>query len=397
MPQEPWNAEEDELLYQLVQRLGPSSWSETARLLNSTLNVNRLAKQCRERWISHVDPRIRRGDWSLSEDRFILNQQNLWGNRWADIARHLPGRTTHAVKNRYHQLQRLLNQGKTKLETILNAPLIHVVPHFLQQTNCFKDTFGKEAEAGNKLRVKKTIIKKRRESINNYRCLNEKESIDQFKNKPIYPENEVSSTQNELEVNKYGSISNKKPVENCNSFDNFEQILENNIKNDSKFYKQGIQTTEGVCKGAPSNSEVEFSPRNFRRTYLEFQQSPPGVLLASDVGIYPVTPTFTENCNPYKTHNAIEPSTCETNQDNEYISKSEFLTPSSELSECLPSKCIQSICTFNEEPSIYNEMDYRDPNWYVWSENSNGWDSNPINRLDTGSIADPFLHSFPEI
>ncbi|TRY51177.1 Myb-like DNA-binding domain containing protein [Cryptosporidium tyzzeri] len=398
MPQEPWNAEEDELLYQLVQRLGPSSWSETARLLNSTLNVNRLAKQCRERWISHVDPRIRRGDWSLSEDRFILNQQNLWGNRWADIARHLPGRTTHAVKNRYHQLQRLLNQGKTKLETILNAPLIHVVPHFLQQTNFFKDPPEKESEVGNQIRVKKAIIKKRRESISNYRCMNEKESIDQFKkNKPIYSENEVSFIQSELEVDKHYSKSNRKPVENYNRFEGFEQRLENVIKNDPELYKQRIQTIESTCEVVPSNSEIEFSPRNFRRSCLEFQQSPPGVLLASDVGIYPVTPTFTEDCNNYKTNNAIEPSTCETNQDNEYISKSEFLTPSSELSECLPSKCIQPICTFNEEPSIYNEMDYRDPNWYVWNENSNVWDNNPIHRLDTGSIADPFLHSFPEI
>lgn len=397
MPQEPWNAEEDELLYQLVQRLGPSSWSETARLLNSTLNVNRLAKQCRERWISHVDPRIRRGDWSLSEDRFILNQQNLWGNRWADIARHLPGRTTHAVKNRYHQLQRLLNQGKTKLETILNAPLIHVVPHFLQQTNCFKDSPGKKIEVGNQIRVKKTIIKKRRESIHSYGCLSEKESIEQFKkNKTVYSENEINCTQVELEIDKCDSKLNKKSVDNYNDFNNFVKRLEKNVKNDAETYKQEIQAIENVCKVIPSNAEMEFSPENFRHTCLEFQQSPPGVLLASDVGIYPVTPTFTENCNSYKTHNAIEPSTCETNQD-EYISKSDFLTPSSELSESLSSKCIQPICTFNEDPSIYNEMDYRDPNWYVWNENSNGWDNNPIHRLDTGSIVDPFLHTFPDI
>lgn len=397
MPQEPWNAEEDELLYQLVQRLGPSSWSETARLLNSTLNVNRLAKQCRERWISHVDPRIRRGDWSLSEDRFILNQQNLWGNRWADIARHLPGRTTHAVKNRYHQLQRLLNQGKTKLETILNAPLIHVVPHFLQQTNSFKGNLEKNIELGNQLKVKKSIIKKRRESIQNYKCLNEIDAFDQLKNnRQVYSENEVKYAQSEQEIKESDTTLSKQSVENHINFENFGQIVEN-TKSNHEIHKQGIQHIENVCKTVHSNSEIEFSPRNFTRTCLELHQSPPGVLLASDVGIYPVTPTFTENCNIYKVNSAIEPSTCETNQENEYISKSEFLTPSSELSESLSNKCIQSICTFNEEPSIYNELEYRDPNWYGWNENSNEWENNPMHRLDTGSIADPFLHSFPDI
>ncbi|KAJ1607233.1 putative myb proto-oncogene protein [Cryptosporidium canis] len=395
MPQEPWNAEEDELLYQLVQRLGPSSWSETARLLNSTLNVNRLAKQCRERWISHVDPRIRRGDWSLSEDRFILNQQNLWGNRWADIARHLPGRTTHAVKNRYHQLQRLLNQGKTKLETILNAPLIHVVPHFLQQTNNFKDNLGKDVEFGNQLKVKKTIIKKKREAVSNYKCFSEIDSLDQLKkNMQVYSEHEAKYVPNEI-MDQDNLMICAQPVENHS---NFEQIgeIEESIKN-CEAHREEIQPIETVCRAVHSNPEIELSPRKFTRTFLEFQQSPPGVLLASDVGIYPVTPTFTEHCSSCNESRVIEPSTCETNQENEYISKSEFLTPSSELSESLSNKCIQSICTFNEDPSIYNEIEYRDPNWYGWSEHPNDWDSNPMHRLDTGSIDDPFLYSFPEM
>eukprot|EP01066_Platyproteum_vivax_P013090 Platyproteum_vivax@DN5954_c0_g1_i2.p1 len=107
---EPWNNDEDKLLYQLVMQFGPSRWTEVASILNEKLRSRRLAKQCRERWISHVDPSVRRGEWSEDEDLTIMTKQLEWGNRWADIARQMKGRTTHAVKNRFHQLMRLKSQ-----------------------------------------------------------------------------------------------------------------------------------------------------------------------------------------------------------------------------------------------------------------------------------------------
>lgn len=58
---------------------------------------------------------VRSGEWTEEEDRFIIARQREWGNRWADIARGLRGRTTHAVKNRYHQLIRLHQQKKINL------------------------------------------------------------------------------------------------------------------------------------------------------------------------------------------------------------------------------------------------------------------------------------------
>ncbi|KAF7456064.1 myb protein [Cryptosporidium felis] len=390
MPQEPWNAEEDELLYQLVQRLGPSSWSETARLLNSTLNVNRLAKQCRERWISHVDPRIRRGDWSLSEDRFILNQQNIWGNRWADIARHLPGRTTHAVKNRYHQLQRLLNQGKTKLETILNAPLIHVVPHFLQQTNNTKESTGKIDINGNSQKTKKTIVRKKRVTVNNSDYYNELESINKPKDELIFSIDKTTCNKQQEKIHSMNERTNFEVK--CNFFEEHDQKLDHsNGRNAINHKFQPIESNKKI----KANSEIETSPVHQKRPCLEFQQSPPGVLLTSDIGIYPVTPRVLDSSETYKVYNASEPSTCETNQD-DYVSKLEYSTPSSELNENVPTRCVQTVSLFSDGPDIYNEIEYREPNWFCWSDNNSCWEDNQMNRLYTGSIVDPFFHSFPE-
>ncbi|KAH8739332.1 myb proto-oncogene protein [Cryptosporidium ryanae] len=392
MPQEPWNAEEDELLYQLVQRLGPSSWSETARLLNSTLNVNRLAKQCRERWISHVDPRIRRGDWSLSEDRFILHQQNLWGNRWADIARHLPGRTTHAVKNRYHQLQRLLNQGKTKLETILNAPLISVVPHFLQQTNSVKEGSGKNVVLGLQQKVKKHN-KKKKDALNIREHFDEHGSIDSINNRVIYVGRDDIHQEKNFEIEVIHSETSDK-INTENEIRLFENLRnKENLKNEISF-NQICPNTENHINSLKIN-QINYSPNNQNSPCLEFQQSP-GVLLSSDVGIYPVTPTILICNDSCKVPNVSEPSTCETNG-NEYISKTGYSTPSSINNENISPKQVQNICSLNEESTIYSEINYREPNWYNWNDEPTDWESSTLQRLDTGSIVDPFLHSFTNI
>ena len=52
----PWSKQEDQKLRNLVQQQGTKlNWSAVSKLM-----VHRSGKQCRERWICHLDPAIRK-------------------------------------------------------------------------------------------------------------------------------------------------------------------------------------------------------------------------------------------------------------------------------------------------------------------------------------------------
>jgi hypothetical protein len=91
-----WSDEEDELIKSGIKLYG-KQWA----LIAKYNFINRNSKQIRDRYTNYLDPKLKKGKFTTQEDILIYQLYERLGPKWSRIQRYIKNRSADAIKNRY--------------------------------------------------------------------------------------------------------------------------------------------------------------------------------------------------------------------------------------------------------------------------------------------------------
>ncbi|KAF8080084.1 hypothetical protein N665_0976s0009 [Sinapis alba] len=139
----PWSKEEDNTIIALVEKYGPTKWSTISQEL-----PGRIGKQCRERWHNHLNPGINKNAWTQEEELTLIRAHQMYGNKWAELTKFLPGRSDNSIKNHWNSsVKKKLDSYYTSglLDQSQSSPLIPIQNNSIASSSSWMQSSGDES------------------------------------------------------------------------------------------------------------------------------------------------------------------------------------------------------------------------------------------------------------
>jgi hypothetical protein len=93
---------EDKLLIKLVSGSLGQKWKNISKEFSSSAGVPKTSKQCRDRWLNYLSPRVKNVCSKNKGIPKLFSLQLKFGNKWTVIAEHLPGWGPNTLKNKFY-------------------------------------------------------------------------------------------------------------------------------------------------------------------------------------------------------------------------------------------------------------------------------------------------------
>ena len=280
----PWTPEENHIIFDYVKKFGEKNWNKCAEFIK-----NRTGKQCREHWKNCLNPNIKKGDWTLEEDLFIMIFYKRCHGSWRELIHLFENRTENSIKNRFFsELRKIaaneLNINKKKsskmdlnnLVKYLDKGIEEAKSNFMTKNKMSEEDFKnylKKIE--NKLNNKRKDKKKKKKIINNndnYNLLGKKREKNlNEKNKEIKIEEKVIEKKIKEEANestKTSELSNHNLIKKEESKKENKEIKDNKIIKNEQYYGQDSSDESDDYNNI--NSFLEINQKNALNNSLNY-------------------------------------------------------------------------------------------------------------------------------
>ena len=91
-----WTEAEDLSLFEAVDKIGKKNWTEVSNWVDG-----KTSSQCYHRYMKTLNPSIKRGKWTFSEDIKLLLSVKVFGNNWVNVSEQIKHRTDIQCRERY--------------------------------------------------------------------------------------------------------------------------------------------------------------------------------------------------------------------------------------------------------------------------------------------------------